>query len=622
MACFCFFNFYYLGIRLDGEEAPPDKMPPEDNVVQQEIADDPNKALSFRAIVTGILIGVAVAAMNVNFGLRTGWTQGGTIFAAILSISVFKIIRPLRVFTKSEACICTTTASAVGTMASAAGLIACIPALKLLGHTYSVWELFLWGMSVAYFGVYFAVPMRRQLIEVEELRYPSGTATAETIKAMFVEGQETIKKAKVLSITAFLSGIYVLIVFFFPFIQQPPLPAILMKYGFILYFNPMLIGGGMLSGARACTSLLAGSIVGWGILAPIVEYYRWSPGPVMEFDGARGWILWVGVSVMTIDSLMTLVFSIPMMFQGALAIIRRIIMVFRKTRDIQVDDSREGDVPFWWWSIGLLLSTILLTLVGQFYFSIQFYFVWLAIPLSALLSLIAARCSGETDINPVGGMGKVTQLVFAGVAPRQITTNLLSAGIVAAGASQCGDMMQDLKVGYLLKVHANKQFIAQCIGIFFGILVCIPIYKLFDSAYKIGGEQIPAPAAQAWKSVAVILSQGLGSLPTHSPWGMLAGGILAVILSITYRFVGWVNKGYAQYIPSALAFGIGFIVPPKQAITMFMGALGLSFWNILQPEVAESYYFAISSGLVSGEGLMAVVIAIMRLIGLRPVVAA
>jgi len=294
----------------------------------------------------------------------------------------------------------------------------------------------------------------------------------------------------------------------------------------------------------------------------------------------------------------------------------------KKTGDVAIDEYREGDIPHSWWIFGLILSTVLLTIVGQFYFGIQWYLVWLSIPLSALLSIIAARCTGETDINPVGGMGKVAQLLYAGVAPKQISTNSLAAGIVGAGASQCGDMMHDLKTGYLLKVQPKKQFIAQCIGIFFGILVCIPIYKLFDSAYKIGGDQIPAPAAHAWKAVAVILSEGISNLPTNSPWGMLAGAILAIILSVSYRFTQWFNKDYALYIPSALAFGIGFIVPPKQGISMFMGAFFIAIWRVVSPENADNYYFTVASGMVAGEGIMGIFTAVLKLIGIQPLLKA
>jgi OPT family oligopeptide transporter len=512
-------------------------------------------------------------------------------------------------------------------MASAGGLVASIPALKLLGHTYTIWELFLWSLSVAYFGVYFAVPMRRQMIEVDKLRFPSGTATAETIKAMFVDGEDTIKKSKSLFIFAVGTAVYSLFSYFIPFLEKPPMPPILVRWGWVLYFNPLLLGGGMLSGFRASGSLLIGAVLGWAIIGPVVQYYHWVSGDIMHFDGVRGWILWVGVAIMTADSLMTLIFSAKTIILGFWSLIlgfHHFLTTLMKDgmkyfeNDLTGKDD-DGAIPNYWWITGLIFSTILLCFVGHFIFHIQFYFVLLSVPLSALLSVIATRCVGETDINPVGGMGKVTQLVYAGLAPHQITTNLLSAGIVAAGASQCGDLMGDLKTGHILKVHAKKQFITQCIGIVFGILVCIPIYKLFDTAYVIGGNEMPAPAAHAWKAVALILSEGLSHLPLHSPWGMLFGAILGIVLSASYRLIGYWREDVAQYIPSALAIGIGFIVPPKQALTMFIGSCGLMVWRRVAPLNAEFYYFTVSSGMVAGEGLMGIVIAVLKLLKIPPI---
>ncbi len=85
------------------------------------------------------------------------------MFAAIIAIGVFKIISPVTPFSKYETCLAVTAASSAGTMTSTAGLVSSIPALKLLGHSYTVWELFAWALAVAYFGVYFAVPLRRQV---------------------------------------------------------------------------------------------------------------------------------------------------------------------------------------------------------------------------------------------------------------------------------------------------------------------------------------------------------------------------------------------------------------------------------------------------------------------------
>eukprot|EP01080_Neovahlkampfia_damariscottae_P004337 gene4337-7693_t len=585
-----------------------------------------DEALTPRAIISGILIGILVATMNVNFGLKTGWTQGGCIFAAIASFGMFKIIRPALPFSKEEAVITTTTAAAVGHIASAGGLISSIPALKMLGHTYNVWQLMLWAFSVGYFGVYFAVPMRRQMIEVDKLAFPSGTVTAETIKAMFSDGEDTIKKSTALFIFGGGSALYALASYFIPFLEKPPMPTVLVKWGWVLYLNPLLIGGGMLTGFRASFSLILGAIIGWAILGPIVQYNHWVTGAIMKFDGVRGWILWVGVAVMTADSLMTLIFSAKTIIMGGKSIIESGIEFIRKlTKEgwsifkENPEEEDDGSIPALWWIVGLIFSTILLCFVGHFIFDIKFYFVLLAVPLSALLSIIAVRCVGEIDINPVGGMGKITQLVYAGIAPHQITTNLLSAGIVAAGASQCGDLMADLKTGHLLKVKPRKQYIAQCIGVIFGILVCVPIYKLFDTAYEIGGDEMPAPAAHAWKAVAEILSEGVSNLPLHSPWGMLGGAIFGIVLAAAFKVLGFWRKDVASFIPNALAIGIGFIVPPKQSLAMFIGAAGLLIWKKVAPKHAEFFYFTVASGMVAGEGIMGIVIALLKLIGIQPV---
>jgi OPT family oligopeptide transporter len=581
--------------------------------------------LTLRTIIVGCLIGILISAMNVNFGLRTGWCQGGSVFASIIAIGIFKIINPVVPFTKWETCLAVTAASAAGTMTSAAGLVSSMPALKMLGNTYTVWQHYAWAFAVAYFGVYFAVPLRRQLIVVEKLRFPSGTATAMTIKAMFAKGDETVQKAKALLFCAIASGIWTISSFFIPLIEDPPMPLVLHRYGFTLHLSPMLFGGGMLSGPRATGSLVLGAIVGWGIVGPIVQAKGYAPGAPMSYvNGIRGWILWVGVAIMAADSAIQLLFTAKVMVVWVIDLIKRGRNQERIDTSINPLKEMQRDlhmIPWYYPTVGLIISTIILTLIGHFVFDIKYYFVWAAIPLGAILAMIAARCCGETDINPVGSMGKVTQLVFAGLAPRQVITNVLSAAIVAAGASQCGDMMQDLKTGYMMRVAPKKVFLSQCIGIVAGIIVCVPIYKLYDTAYTVGGDDLPAPAAHAWKAVAVILSSGVSALPPSSGYGILFGAIVGVVLAITNKLVGYFGgEKRAYYVPSALAVGIGMIVPPRQSLIMFAGACMYLIWKRGWPVSANKYFFAVSSGLIAGEGLMGIVVAALRIFNVHPFV--
>ncbi len=232
--------------------------------------------------------------------------------------------------------------------------------------------------------------------------------------------------------------------------------------------------------------------------------------------------------------------------------------------------------------------------------------------MSAILSMIATRSTGETDINPIGGMGKVTQMVYGVVSPGSMSTNLMAAAITGSGASQAADMMQDLKTGHMLGANPYKQFKAQCIGIFFGILFAIPIYKLFDSAYTIGEGDIPAPAAHAWKAMAQVLSQGTESMPTNSLYAVIGAVIFGVILSLLKK----VEK-IQKYLPSGLAMGIAFIVPAYYSVAMCAGTVMAILWKKKNPAQAAALGFAVASGLVAGEGLMGIVTAALTLLGIK-----
>ena len=235
--------------------------------------------------------------------------------------------------------------------------------------------------------------------------------------------------------------------------------------------------------------------------------------------------------------------------------------------------------------------------------------------MSSVLAMIAVRSTGETDINPIGGMGKITQLVYGGIAPGAMTTNLMAAAITGAGASQAGDMMQDLKTGYLLGANPRSQFKAQLIGILAGVLFCVPIYKLFDSAYEIGGEELPAPAAHAWRAMAELLSEGFGALPPQAAAAVIGGLIFGAVAAILSKHG---PESIRPYLPSGLAFGIAFIVPAYYSVAMFFGAILYSIWKRSAPSQAEALGFSVASGLIAGEGLMGIVVAILTLLGIQP----
>jgi len=567
------------------------------------------KQLTLRALVIGCSIGGLVTAMNLYFGLRTGWTIGGSLIAAILSYSFFQALGLKEAFSPLETNIAQTAGSAAGSMTTAAGLVSAIPAMKMLGYELTMTELFLWAISVAYLGIFFAVPLRRQMIIIEKLRFPTGTATAETIQAIFATGDEAKRKSKALLNVALFAAVLTLASFFIPALGHPPLLkwiglGMISAWGFSVLISPMMFGAGILIGPRIGISLLLGAVLSWGILGPLSLQMDWTSGAIMSYaDGPRGWLLWPGVALMVTDALMALILSY------------KVIINSFKSKNIPgaevLDDSEP--IPKTVWMGGLALSTVALMTSAYYVFEIPPFITLLAVALSAVLSVIAVRSTGETDINPLGGMGKVTQLVFGAISPGNVSVNVMSAAVTSAGAAQAGDMMHDLKTGHLLGASPFKQFKAQCVGVFVGMLICIPVYKLFDTAYVIGEGDLPAPAAHAWKAMAQLLNQGVSALPDSSLGAVMAAVALGVIISICNKL-----EKTKAWTPSGLAMGIAFIIPAYYSVAMFVGSMFLIYWQKKNPVSCKSLSYPIASGLVAGEGLMGVVVAVLTLIGIKP----
>ena len=563
------------------------------------------RQLTARSIIAGCLLGGIVSCMNIYMGLKIGWSFGGSLIAAILGFALFMSLgRSLSVL---ECNVTQTTGSAAGTMASAAGLLAAIPAMNLLGFQIPLPGMFLWALSIAYLGVFFAVPLRRQMIEVDKLRFPTGTATAETILAMFAKATEAVEKARALLWAGALAGAFTLLTYFIPDLEMPPTEilgigalTVAAAWGFQLYFGPMLFGAGILIGPRVGASLALGAVVSWGVLGPWAQANGWASGEIMSYtDGPRGWLLWPGVAIMVSEALTSLALSW-----------RTFIRAFKVGSVTGTGEVAGERIPTAWWRNGLAVAAIGTTVAAWYLFEIPPHLTVLALVLSFALAAVAVRSTGETDINPVGGMGKVTQLVYGGLAPGSLGTNLMAAAVTGAGASQAADMMQDLKTGRLVGASPRRQFIAQLWGIGAGVLFCIPAYLLVTSAYPLGGEQLPAPAAFAWKAMAELLTQGLDALPPHAETAVVAGAAFGALLSVLRRI-----PVVAPYLPSGLAIGIAFIVQAFYSLVIFLGSLALVIWQRSSPASAKKLSFAIASGLVAGEGLFGIFKAAMTLLG-------
>jgi uncharacterized oligopeptide transporter (OPT) family protein len=578
--------------------------------------------LTLRAVLSGCLIGAVGGVMNVYLGLKTVFTVGGSLMTAILAFGLFSLLgRRLSVL---ETNISQTSGMAASGMASAAGLLAPVPAMMMMGHDVPALALLPWGLAVAYLGVFFAVPLRAQYVLVDRLPFPSGTATAHTIVTMYARAGDALAKGRVLIQAGAVAAAFSLLAYFVPQVEMPPLHelwagpavdarigalvlqgglfAVLASWMFTLYVSPILIGAGFLIGGRVALSLLLGAVLAWGVLGPLVTAMGWVQGPPMDTAGAAGWLIWPGAALMIGDALFSLLLSY-----------KTIVRTFWPARTAQHAQARAAGeaIPRAWWMLGLLGCSAVTCVIAWVLFDIPVWMTALAIPLSAVLAAVATRATGETDINPTGPMGQVTQVVYGAISPGSVPTNLMTGAITVGGSSQCADMMQDLKTGHLLGASPRKQLVAQLAGITAGVCAVVPTFFLFERAHGLGSADLPAPSAMLWRAMAELMNRGWDNLPQHAPAAigvaLAVGALLATVRALAPRA--------SSLLPSGLAVGLAFLVPALYAICMFLGAMGLLVWQRVRPEAVSRYAFAVACGLIAGEGLMGVVKALMTMAG-------
>lgn len=351
--------------------------------------------------------------------------------------------------------------------------------------------------------------------------------------------------------------------------------------------------------------MLLGAIVGWGILSPLAKNKGWAPGPVDNWsNGSKGWIVWVSLAIMLGDSVINLgwlflrpvALHSPQYFEKVSHYVRkrswesllhsqqpaadgyRPLSSYAPsnvpsldTSESEEDTSRksedlaDADAPPHHLVSNRTVAILTALSILVCFFSVKivfgalmpYYAIFLAIFLALVLSLMGVRALGETDINPVSGISKISQLFFALVIPASnpnaVTINLLAGAISESGALQAGDMMQDLKCGHLLGAAPKAQFYGQMIGSFVGAIVSAGVYKLYTSVYKVPGQQFKVPTAFVWVFTArLVTGQGLPQMAGQ--WALGAGIIFSALTMLRIRGQG---KWWQAWVPGGIAVAVG-----------------------------------------------------------------
>ena len=593
-------------------------------------AGDDAVQLTPRAVITGMIIGGVMSISNLYVGLKTGWGLGVTITASIIAYAVFSVLERVvpmwrdRPFTTLENYTMSSAASAAGYMSSA-GLVSAIPALYLTtGRLLTWWEIGLWLFALSILGVFMAIPLKRQLINVDQLPFPSGIATAETLKSMHSSGGEAVVKARSLFAAGVVgaalavwrdlfAAVKWLGAYAFP-AELPFLPTafgrdLLAKYTIGIEGSLIMLAAGAIMGMRVAVSMLLGSVICFGVIGPIlVEQGICQPG----YRGIVAWVLWPATAMMVTSGLLSFAFkwrTVLRAFSGLSGTLAGLVGGLggggARARERIDDELAHIEVPASWFVVGVALAGTACVVLGHVLFGITWWMGLLAVVVTFLLSIVAARATGETDITPIGAMGKITQLLYGVVAPSNITTNLMTACITSGAASHAADLLTDLKSGYLLGGNPRKQTISQLFGVVAGTLVSVPayIFVVQGDPGRLGSAELPAPAAKVWEGVARLLAQGLHALPKGALAAIVVGAVLGVLLTLLEEFA---PRKWKPWIPSTTGLGIAGVIPAFNSIAMFVGALVAWLVAKRAPQAAETYTVPVSSGLIAGESLMGV----------------
>ncbi|KAL4795378.1 OPT oligopeptide transporter protein-domain-containing protein [Aspergillus venezuelensis] len=661
------------------------------------------RSFTLRSLLVGLVIGALITFSNTYFGLQTGWISTMAMPSALIGFSVFRVFSKYLSypFTPIENVLIQTVAGAVGTMPLGCGFVGVIPALEFLIRDgddgpsgdggigeggplkMNFWKLVLWSLGVCLFGVVFAVPLRKEVIIREKLKFPSGTASALMLRVLHGSGnnekakragdqrdeedaepllsRESIEREPVpqhtrdtenvkqdwrskmrLLVGAFaLSGIYTLVSYFAPQVRDIPILGLPLAHNWLWTLNPSpaYVGQGIIMGPSTCAHMLFGAVLGWGVLSPLAKARGWAPGPVDSWeDGSKAWIVWVSLAIMLADSIVSLGWLVVKPAVGAAPKLMHRLSTTQAGRWIaskspnissryshrysalspiaeessgasngcragaHSNDGLDEDAPpsqlisMRTVVILLPLTLILNVVCMHFVFGdiISPLLSSLATLLAVLLSVMGVRALGETDLNPVSGISKLTQLLFSLATPASnfsrrtaLVTNLLAGAVSESGALQAGDMMQDLKTGHILSASPKAQFYGQMIGSLVGAVLSTAVYKMYVNVYEVPGPMFQTPTAYVWIFTARLVT-GQGLPPMAWEASTIAGVVFVAITILRIVAASPIANGgrphgtaapWRSWVPGGIAVAVGIFNVPSFTLARAIGGLIAWWWS-------------------------------------------
>jgi hypothetical protein len=383
-------------------------------------------------------------------------------------------------------------------------------------------------------------------------------------------------------------------------------------------------------------SFFVSTLVVYGIIGPVMVSQGKFVAPFgfsADGDTTNRFFLWPGIALMVLSTFTELMVNYKSLWRGCVGgakelkygvmrgvnYFRRIVLRTTLSEEhnekyaskLDEDEIFRADqlVPAWWWIGGTFLSIIFTCVIMGVYFHMPVYQSIIAVILGFILSFVGIQASGETDINPTGSIGKMSQLVFARMPAdslQQVQRNNLMAGnISASAASQAVDMVGDLKTGQLVGASPRSQFLAQFVASFFAIGIAVGLFILFADAYPCIVDPNPDAecvfglvAVKTWTNVTALLTGDADPLSTPSIIATVVCAVAGVSGPIIRTY--FVPDKYRRFFPSVSAIGIAMINPsPEVPLSMLLGWIGGKVWKKVDPLAYDDYMYSKSfSGII------------------------
>jgi len=592
------------------------------------------KDFNFKTVILGVFLGAVFGSANAYLGLRVGLTISTAIPLAVVSVAILRLLMPI--FGRStilECNISQTTGSASSSLAS--GIIFTIPALFIWGYEVSLLQMTLLAMCGGVLGILFMIPLRNFLIvkEHQTLPYPEGTASAEVLIAAS-EGGSTAKYVFAgLGLGAVYKGLLSLL-YLWPAKIKIYLPFI--KKGVIgLSATPALMSVGYILGRRISSIMVAGGMVSWVLIIPVIawkfgdteilpktlEYLR-AKGldPAITTIGGlsakqiwEGYIRIIGAGAVAAAGIITVAKSVPTMIQSLKIGVRELRESAAKLNEGKLRTQQDLNIKYVLLGVSfvVLAITFIPGIIGTDTSVMMRFSSAMAIAFFAFCFVtVSSRIVGLIGVssNPTSGMAIVTLmgtgLIFNMLGWTDLSgkvTALTIGTIVCISASIAGDISQDLKSGYIIGATPRKQQIGELLGaIGPAFFVCLAVFYL-GKAYGFGTDEMPAPQATLMKTVLD------GVLANDLRWDLVGIGAIFAVIVIFFK------------IPP-LPFAVGMYLPLYTMTPVFVGGMIRHFIEKKfgadkdKTEKGRDQGILLGSGLIAGEGLMGVVIAVIAVI--------